>query len=203
MSFVDAPAAMRIGRYQIDIVRTLPLQRGVYSQVEHSIDYGGELWVAEYRLTGLSLADGAAVQGWLDQISDPGVNGRLGTPLGASVAAFGTETATSLQIVGATLAGARAIPVDGATPAATLLAGTWLSIGNHLHRVRTDFTSDGTGAGSLSITPRLREAFADNQPVELSAPKSLWKVASSSPWVRDEVDRWEPVTLKLSEAIRP
>lgn len=78
-------------------------------------------------------------------------------PLGT---ARGTPTLSAIAAAGAT-----SISVTGFSANGTLLAGDWLQIGagvgsSQLVKVVADVTLNGTGAGTVTIEPPLRQQFA-------------------------------------------
>lgn len=153
----------------------------------------GQMWEADLELVPMQRADGEALVAFLLAL-----NGRQGTFLlgdPRNVRPRGVATGTPL-VAGAAQVG-NTLAVDGFTPNVTgiLCAGDWLQLGSggsaHLHKVIKDANSDGSGAVTLDIWPRLRSSPADNDVVTLSAAKGLWRLASNvSEWSLESAQRY-------------
>jgi hypothetical protein len=76
----------------------------------------------------------------------------------------------------------RTLVTDGWTPFAVLKAGMCISFASgtdtRFHMLAADVVVSGGGVASLTISPGLREAPADNTPIEYMAPKVQLRVSS-------------------------
>jgi hypothetical protein len=77
------------------------------------------------------------------------------------------------------------LALDGASNSITnwLKAGDWFQLGTglntHLHKNLTNANSNGSGQVNLDVWPRLRVSPADNDPIVISSPKGLWRLATN------------------------
>lgn len=75
-------------------------------------------------------------------------------------------------LVGAHLAGASSLSIDGASNSITnwLKRSNWITIGNQLTAVTQSVNTNGSGQATLSIWPELHKNYADNTPINISTP---------------------------------
>lgn len=76
--------------------------------------------------------------------------------------------------------GAASLSITGGTAGGTLLAGDMLGVGGLLCMVQSDVTLDGSGAGAVPITNRLRVAQSGGAVVTWDRPTALFRLLSSS-----------------------
>jgi len=81
---------------------------------------------------------------------------------------------------GAHAQGAAALAITGGTVGGTLLAGDMLGVGGLLFMVQSDVALDGSGAGAVPITNRLRVAQSSGAAVTWDRPTALFRLMSSS-----------------------
>ena len=81
---------------------------------------------------------------------------------------------TDIQVVGAHTSGDASIVLDGFTASQTgaLKAGDIIKFANHskVYMVQSDIDSDGTGALTVLISPKLVASLADNEAVTVNKP---------------------------------
>jgi len=65
-----------------------------------------------------------------------------------------------------------------------LKAGDMISIANHLHRVLTDTTSDGSGNATIDIFPHAR-GYADNANVTVNNPVGTFRLTDNAVQIQD------------------
>jgi hypothetical protein len=112
-----------------------------------------------------------------------------GTPLVAGAGQTGTTLLT-----------------DGWTVSQTgiMLAGDWVQIGSgstrQLCMVLVNANSDGAGAATLELFPRIRTAFADNTALTVSSPQGVWRLAEESSFVQDLGGITRGVVINAMEA---
>lgn len=201
MTAIDLPATARFQEYEIQIITTAPLQRGAYNLADHTLDFGGEMWRATYRIVAPTLAEAAEWQGILDEVREVGNYLRLYTPNGTR-AQFGTMQDAAGALVGAHSAGARNVTLDGLTNGTTIGRGTYFDIDDDMYRVRKDAVVNGSGQAAIEVTPRLRQALANDATVQFDNARSRWKLAGDPPgFIRDNPTRYNSVALDLQEAI--
>lgn len=90
----------------------------------------------------------------------------------------GTQAANVL-VKGAGQTGV-SLAVDGGTIGATLLAGDMITVDNYLHMVVVDSTFNASGEATLTISPPLRAAPADNGTVNVVAPTARFMLAGNT-----------------------
>lgn len=65
-----------------------------------------------------------------------------------------------------------------ASQTGVLKAGDWMQVGNYLYRILEDEDSDISGNATFDIWPNLRSIPADNDPITITNPKGLFRVAA-------------------------
>lgn len=90
----------------------------------------------------------------------------------------------SIQILGTHAAGATTLSIGG-TATGTLAAGDFLQVGtglgtSQLVMVTADMATDGTGAGSVSIEPPLRQQYAGGTPVAWDKPLAYYRTSTDT-----------------------
>jgi hypothetical protein len=126
---------------------------------------GGQRWVVTLRYNVLTRDAWAPLNAFVQQQAGPYekfnivLQGPGGTPRGTVA---GTVLAN-----GAAAVGASSVAVDGITVGRTWKAGDPLKFANHVkvYVLAADATVNGSGQATLSITPPLQEAVADNEAI--------------------------------------
>lgn len=92
------------------------------------------------------------------------------------------------KTAGIATARAWTLATDGWTAGTTniLRAGDWIQVGTgstrRLHKVLEDVNSDGGGAATLTLWPRVRTAYADNTDLVVSSPTGLFRLKEAAKW---------------------
>jgi len=74
-----------------------------------------------------------------------------------------------------------AINTNGWTGSTTVLkTGQWVQIGDALHRVAGPAVTNAGGAVTLTLTRPLRTATIDNDPINYTHPRGLFRIAAAS-----------------------
>ncbi|MFT6775231.1 MAG: hypothetical protein ACJA1L_002950 [Paracoccaceae bacterium] len=200
VTVLDAPAGMRWHAYDLGAIDTVAEQRSVYTGAAKRLDFGGNLWTLKLATRDQTQAHAAALEAWCDALRAADAVARLGPPPG--YAAQGTTTAETLTLAAARAAGASLLAVNGLGAGLTIAAGSYVSIADHLHRVRA--TVAGGSGDQLQIWPPLREAAAMGAVVEIGAGvRSLWRLQGrpTRSAISDRPALAAPVELQFMEAI--
>lgn len=144
----------------------------------------GQAWRAEVTLPPVKgRAEGAEWEAFLLSLNGREGSFLMGHPLAAT--ARGVATGTPL-VDGASQTGS-SLATDGWTPsiAGILKKFDFIQLGSgataRLHAVLTDADSDGAGAATLDIWPRLRESPADGAAVVVANTLGRWRMDSNEP----------------------
>lgn len=183
------------------IVASLPSVFTGETQVQK---HQGQWWEFEAGLPPMKRAD---AEEWISFfLSLNGMQGTFlfGDPNGET--ARGIATGTPL-VKGASQTGDQLI-TDGWTPNVTgiLKQGDYFSLGSgtstRLHKViEVDVNSDGSGDATLRIWPDLRSSPGDNDPLDITAPKGVFRLASNEmPYVLRAPDLYN-ITIAGIEAL--
>lgn len=124
---------------------------------------GGQRWVVSVRYNVLTRDEWAPINAFVQKQKGPYekfnivLAGPGGTPRGT--------VAGTVRANGAASVGASSVAVDGITVGTTWKAGDPLTFAGHLkvYTLAEDATVNGSGQATLSITPELHEAVADNE----------------------------------------
>jgi hypothetical protein len=105
-------------------------------------------------------------------------------------------------LVGAHVAGATQLSIDGASNHATWLRGSdFITIGNELKMVTGDVTTSG-GAGTIGIWPELHQNYADNAAVNISTPYGVFFLKAPVNMSLKPSSEWDTdVILALEEDV--
>jgi hypothetical protein len=136
----------------------------------------GDAWEADIELPPMKRA---AAEEWVAFLL--GLNGMEGTFLmgdPVNTSPRGTWNTGTPLVNGASQTG-RTLVIDGIS-GKTAKAGDWFQLGSgssaRLHKVVQDLS----GNGSLEIWPRLRSSPVDNDPLTVTSPVGLWRLASNT-----------------------
>lgn len=139
----------------------------------------GERWLASVLLQPMKRADAEQWVAWLLAL-----NGKEGTFLmGDPVNTSPLGTWVTPLVNGTHAARVKTVAMKSMAAGATGKAGDWLQLGtganSHLHKVVQDFTADGGGLASVEIWPATRAALSNNDAVDITGARGLWRLASN------------------------
>ena len=140
----------------------------------------GTLWRVDLSFNNLDGADRADLQAFLTKLN--GQEHRF-TLHDHAYTRRGTGGGTPL-IDGASQTGS-SVTIDGATASVTnwLRAGDYLSFNNQLFMTTADCNSDGSGDVTVTLSPPIRSAPADDAAVDIDAPVSgVFMLATDPSW---------------------
>jgi len=164
-------------------------------------DWGADRWSLNIALPPMSQADAAAWTSWLMEMRGKLNVFQMGDPLKASPAGAAQGTPVSQ---GANLAGARSILTRGWQPStqAQLLVADYLQAGYRLHQViSANVDSDANGFATINIWPSLREPTADGDPIILSNPTGLFRLAENKRGWSVAVTKMFGIQVQIKEAL--
>lgn len=155
-----------------------------FSKEQQVYVHQGECWGADAVYAPLKVrADAEDVIGWLAALNGQEGTLLLGDPVYTTVR--GTWSGGTPLVNGASQTG-KTLAIDGVGASATVKRGDKFQLGSgastRLHMVTADGTANGSGQITLDIWPRLRASPGDNDPLTISSPKGLFRLASN---VRD------------------
>src|SRR5262249_11110825 len=111
----------------------------------------------------------------------------------------------ALLVAGAGQSG-QSLAIDGGAHATLVLkAGDYIGLGSgstsRFYIVLKDATTDGSGAVTLDLWPRLRETPADNAALVLTDPKGVFRMIDNTPsWDIDASVRTSGIGFSFGEA---
>ena len=120
---------------------------------------------------------------WL--LSLGGMYGTFNMPLFPYTARGSASTAAGTPLVNGAGQIGQTLLIDGAPNSVTgyLKAGDFIQRGAGasatLHKILTDVNSNGSGACTLELWPEMRTAVADNDPIVVSTPQGLFRLAGN------------------------
>lgn len=178
LTLPSTPAPVRT---RFELRRMVGLAASPFSGHSQAVDWGGAVWMAEVSLPAMLRA---AADEWIAFFHK--MRGRYGyCRVGdwdrrAARGTWGTPLVKGGSQVGNTL------EIDGVGNATTRYAGEMFQVGDYMHQLVADNTSDGSGNATLVFEPSLRASPSDNAAITFTNPKTLMRIASNSvPWDSD------------------
>lgn len=202
--FRSVPAALKGAQFSLIASDTLAQTASIYTGKIHRLDFGGEWWEATLVTPPMTPAAADEVLGWCDLLRQEESVTKL--PIPAFPA--GTSSASDILLASDVDAGVSFVDFNGIGAGQTITAGTLLTDGfGRLYRVKRTVTGDGSGAASLALFPRLRQAGATGDAftiVRHQALSGVWYLQERPPqsWAFQRLgSNVEPMTLTFVEAI--
>ncbi len=197
MSTFDFPA-ITPNDMSIEFLSNTAIWQSPTSGAIQTRDRGGERFVA--RLQYRNLIDDARAEMVAFVARLNGRQHRVNLPYHAlnNRGAFGG----SPQVAGAGQTGTT-LNVDGASASVTnwIRAGDWFSVNGELKIAVLDADTDVTGNIVLTLSPRLRQAPPDNDPVETDNPTGVFMLAEASTQWLDRPGGFMDMALTFVEDI--
>lgn len=177
---LSLPTQAGIAKVRLIANDVVAVSQSPFTAAQQVYKYTGQFWEADITLPPMKRADAEYWISFLLKLAGPYGTFLLGDPNGGT--ARGAATGTPL-VNGGSQTGNELI-TDGWTNSQTgiLKAGDYIQLGtgatSRLYKVLNDVNSDGSGNATLTIWPDLRSAPADNAPITVSNPKSVFRLAS-------------------------
>lgn len=165
--------------------------------------YAGEWWEGEITFRPTSYSESAALKAFLASL-----NGKYGTFLYGdpdNIARGNRGAGGTILVNGAGQTG-NTLVVDGGTPSATVLrAGDYFRLGAgssaRLHMVLQDCILDGSGAGTITFAPKLRESPADNATVHVTDRFGVFAMADNMAQWDSDFSSVAEITIPMREVL--
>lgn len=196
------PASPAPVRAHVEPVETVAQSRSPFSfRRQYQIHQGGH-WKLSIELPVLVEAEWREWTAFITALQGVAGTFLYGDPLRAVAkgAASGSPAVSGAGNAGLVL------PTAGWTASTLVLkAGDMIQLGTgadaHLHMITQDATSDGTGAASLDIWPRLRTSPADGQLIIVDSPVGVWQLAANANGWDYEAPRHGRLSINCIEAL--
>lgn len=197
-------SAARYARASIGMESVVGLGQSPFTFQAQAQVHAGQRWKLQLSLAPMRGRDFLDWNGWFGAL-----NGMEGTFLAFDTAIckpFGVATGTPLVNGSGIEARSRTLPTKGWTPGVTgiLKRGDRFQLGTgaaaRLYMVTKDAASDGSGNAALDIWPALRAAPGNNDPLTISNPKTVFRLASNDQAFERSGGRYA-VTIDAVEAL--
>lgn len=167
----------RIKRVNLYTINAVALSRSPWTFITQVQQHPGEAWGAEVTMPLLEEAEARAWEAFLIKLRGQRGTFFLGDPLRETPS--GAATGSPL-VKGASQTG-DVLLTDGWTASITniLKEGDYIQLGNRLHRVLNNVTSDASGNATLDIFPRIRESPADNTVIITNSAQGTFRLAQN------------------------
>lgn len=187
---LDLPAELLAQSAQILGIDFVGMSESEFTGIQQSHAHPGELWQIDIELPPMTRQDIGPWAGWLFSLKgthgtflcgDPGYEGPYGIGTGAPVVMGASQTGSELVTDGWTI-----------STAGILLRGDLFQLGtgatSRLYMLTADADSDGSGVSTLQIWPALRSSPADNAPLTLADPRSVFRLTQAFPIQYDKAN---------------
>lgn len=154
------------------------MSQSVFTGTQYVQNFSGQWWGLSVTFASGNRNTHSALNASLNSL-----NGKYGTfkftLSGQEASPMGVATGTPL-VKGAGQGNASTLDTDGWTPSTTgiLKAGDFIQVGDSLHQVLEDATSDSGGNATLSIFPNVRDGTADNAVIVTESPSGIFRMLS-------------------------
>lgn len=144
----------------------------------------GQRWEADITLPPMKRADAEQWTSFILRLRGAYGTFLLGDPLGATPRGSASTNAGTPLVAGELQTGDE-LNIDGCPASATgyLKAGDYIQLGSGatatLHKVLEDVNTDGSGACTLNLWPKVRTAPSDNAAVTVSNAKGNFRLSSN------------------------
>jgi hypothetical protein len=145
---------------------------------------GADMWTGTVTLPPLTQAQADQWISFLMELRGMANAFLLGDPMKQAPA--GRVTSTSKPVVdmttaGTNIVGSQTLYTRGWAPGVfrLLAVGDYIQVGYRLHRVLDQVNSDSNGKAQLSVWPSLRDLPSDGEPLVLSKPQGLFRLATN------------------------
>jgi hypothetical protein len=184
------PTLSNIANVDITLRRVTGVSESPFTFQQQVYEHQGARWELNVTFAPMTRAQAATLHGFLASL-----RGRRGTfllsadPLAETPVSGGTDG----NLSGSYAARATTI-VTQATE--TWVAGDWIQIGNHLHKIVQ--RNSGT---NYDIEPGLRQAYTNGTVIDATDPKGIWRLASDDFTYSINRSRFYQTTIACVEAL--
>lgn len=157
-----------------------------FTGVQQVVEHAGQWFEAQITLPPLERADAEEMVGFFLALNgvrgtftfgDPDFSAPRGTAAGTPLINGGSQTGSTITTDG-----------WGASQTSLLKRGDWIQIGNYMHKITQDATSDGAGEATLEIFPSLRSSPSNNATITTSSPTGYFRLTSNNmTWSVDDL----------------
>jgi len=183
VSAIAIPSNVNIRRYRIVPSYTMAAFEPLIGNTKYSDFNAGmsDKWAGTYTFAAASEQELFGLLAWTRRLKidgeffafDPGHRVPFGGVVSGLVVDGGSQTGSTID-------------VKGATPSTThLVAGDYFQISSQYFQVLEDFTTDGSGEGTISFFPSLRFSPSNNAPVITDNPVMVARLTSPVPHEMD------------------
>lgn len=200
---LDFPA-VGITNSSFRLVRVVSESTSVFTGASQFYQHQGEWWEGEVTFRVMRRADAALVQAFLAKL-----RGKYGTFLYSDPDALALGklgVGGTITVNGAAQTG-NSLIVDGMTTSTNgiLKQGDYFQIGTgssaRLYMATENLDSNGSGQGTLTFEPKLKESPADNASIITTAPKGVFRLSENiSEWRAGATNLYE-ITISFKEAV--
>lgn len=174
------PTARGLARITFADRVVVGMSESPFSLGQQIYEHQGDGWAATLEFTEMERADAEEWIGWRLSLGGPVGTFYLGDPVNTSV----RGTWVSPVVSGAHAAGVKTLRIIG-VDGRTWKRGDWFSLGSgsatYLHKVVQDGVQVGSpSVAEVEIWPRLRAALSGGEALDLTSPKGVFRLASTS-----------------------
>lgn len=178
---ISFPTSIGIKSSTFGLRRIVGVSASNFTAEAQKYRFSGEYWQGNVTFRPTTYAQSAELKAFLTSLQ-----GQYGTFLYGDPdnQALGNRGAGGTILVNGASQTGNTLNVDGATPSTTVLkAGDYFQLGSaatsRIYMVTSDFTTNGSGAGTIEFEPRLRSSPSDNAALVLTAPKTVMRLSEN------------------------
>lgn len=184
--------------------RVVSESTSVFTGASQFYKHQGEWWEGEVTFRVMRRADAALVQSFLAKLRGKYGTFLYGDPDALALGKLGVGGTITVNGAGQT---GNTLTVDGMTTSTNgiLKAGDYFQIGTgssaRLYMATENLDSNGSGQGTLTFEPKLKESPADNASIISTAPKGVFRLSeNTSEWRAGATNLYE-ITIAFKEAV--
>lgn len=197
---LSLPTSIGLDSFSLRVSGSAAMLRSPWTFQTQVQEHQGQIWMLE---AAVAPCDRERAEPWIAFLES--LEGPVGTFLiGDPLARVPRGVATGTPLVKGAGQSGKSLDTDGWTPSTTgiLKAGDYIQVGQRLHKLKADASSDGSGNATLDIYPRLRESPADNAAIVTNAPVGLFRLNSAEvPLFEADYERLYSISFTAVEAI--
>ncbi len=199
-NIIAVPATPGYSQVDFTMNDSVAANTSPWTHQAQTIDWQTDWWSAQVSLPPMPRNLAQNWVAFLAELRGMGSAFYLGDPVGAKPTGWAHGVAVT---AGTNASRSSSLSISGLTAntARQLLPGDYLQIGSRLHQNLDIVNSDGTGAATLNIWPRIREAPAAGSPVIFHSAVGLFRLASNDRTYNIAVDQIYSISFKVEEAL--